>query len=97
MPTEYRVIAVTDLSPLALLLEPFKGLLYTDSLAAVIRFEDGLPVEFIGCDGAEPEDQTLLRDWSWIAPALTRAYDLGWQRGGKEGYEAGYQEGLCGD
>lgn len=43
----------------------------------VWRFEDYRPVEFIGADGGEPEDQTLVRDWSWVAPALKAAYDRG--------------------
>lgn len=41
------------------------------------RCEDGVPVEFIGEDGGEPEDQTLGRDWKWVAPALMAAYKLG--------------------
>ena len=31
----------------------------------------------IGCDGGEPEDQLLVRDWSWVAPALNAAFDAG--------------------
>lgn len=41
------------------------------------RCEDGVPVELIGTDGGEPEDQTLGRDWKWVAPALRAAYKLG--------------------
>lgn len=41
------------------------------------RCEDGVPVEYIGEDGGEPEDQSLIRDWSWVAPALQEAYNLG--------------------
>lgn len=41
------------------------------------RCVDGKPVEFIGEDGGEPEDQTLRRDWSWVAGELTRAFELG--------------------
>lgn len=33
------------------------------------RNEDG-SVTFIGCDGGEPEDQLLVRDWSWVCDAL---------------------------
>lgn len=43
----------------------------------VWRFEGNRPVEFIGADGGEPEDQTLVRDWSWVAPALKAAYERG--------------------
>lgn len=31
----------------------------------------------IGIDGGEPEDQTLARDWRWVAPALNAAYQAG--------------------
>lgn len=26
--------------------------------------------EVVGCDGGEPEDQLLVRDWGWVAVAL---------------------------
>jgi hypothetical protein len=45
--------------------------------SGVFRLEDGVPVQLIGWDGGEPEDQTLGRDWSWIAPALQAAYESG--------------------
>lgn len=41
------------------------------------RCEDGIPVEYIGEDGGEPEDQTLARDWNWVPKALEAAYNLG--------------------
>lgn len=31
----------------------------------------------IGCDGGEPEDQTLRRDWAWVVGALNDAYERG--------------------
>lgn len=43
----------------------------------VWRCERGVPVELIGEDGGEPEDQVLVRGWDWVAPALQAAYDLG--------------------
>lgn len=45
------------------------------------RCEDGVKVEVLGSDGGEPEDNTLRRDWSWIAPALQAAYELGIEHG----------------
>ena len=45
--------------------------------SGVWRCENGVPVEFIGQDGGEPEDQTLRRDWAWVASALQAAYDFG--------------------
>jgi hypothetical protein len=38
----------------------------------IFRYEQDIPVEFIGSDGGEIEDQTLKRDWSWVVPALNR-------------------------
>lgn len=43
----------------------------------VFRYEGNHPVECLGSDGGEPEDQTLGRDWSWVAPALNAAYVRG--------------------
>lgn len=48
-----------------------------DYRKVIYRCEDGVPVEWIGDDGGEPEDQTLGRDWKWVAPALRVAYKLG--------------------
>lgn len=31
----------------------------------------------VGHDGGEPEDQTLYRDWSWVVPALNKAFKDG--------------------
>jgi hypothetical protein len=32
---------------------------------------------FVAADGGEPEDQTLTRDWAWVAGALNDAYAAG--------------------
>lgn len=48
---------------------------------AVVRYENGVPAKIIGTDGGEPEDQTLGRNWSWVAPALQAAYRLGHRHG----------------
>lgn len=48
----------------------------------VVRCEEGKPVEVVGEDGGEPEDQTLGRNWSWVVPALNAAYARG-QRDGQ--------------
>lgn len=29
----------------------------------------------VGVDGGEPEDQTLGRDWSWVADALNEVHE----------------------
>lgn len=46
-------------------------------ISVVVRQDKYGILEVIGYDGGEPEDQTLRRDWSWVAPALQRAYNLG--------------------
>lgn len=38
----------------------------------VFRYEGDTPVEYLGRDGGEPEDQTLRRDWAWVVDALNR-------------------------
>lgn len=43
----------------------------------VWRCEDHKRVELIGSDGGEPEDASLMRDYSWVASALQEAYVLG--------------------
>jgi hypothetical protein len=55
-------------------------------LRALVRCEDGKPVEILGEDGGEPEDQSFRRDWAWVPQALQDAYDLG--------YGHGYLKGL---
>lgn len=45
--------------------------------SGVFRLENGAPVELLGTDGGEPEDQTLGRDWGWVPEALQAAYDRG--------------------
>lgn len=45
--------------------------------SGVFRVVNGFPVELLGTDGGEPEDQSLYRDWSWVASALERAFNLG--------------------
>lgn len=40
----------------------------------VRRLADGTATE-IGCDGGEPEDNSFVRDWSWVAPALQAVED----------------------
>jgi hypothetical protein len=48
-----------------------------EPLRVLYRCENGEPVEEIGTDGGEPEDNSFARDWSWVAPALQAAYELG--------------------
>jgi hypothetical protein len=33
---------------------------------------DTVTGEWIGCDGGEPEDQSLVRDWDWVATKLNQ-------------------------
>ena len=45
----------------------------------LVRTENNEIIEIIGTDGGEPEDQLLVRDWKWVAPALNNAYKRGQQ------------------
>lgn len=36
------------------------------------RCDCGTHIEYVGCDGGEPEDQTLGRDWAWVVGALNK-------------------------
>ena len=51
---------------------------YDDWHCGVFRCDlNGKPIQLIGSDGGEPEDQTLGRDWRWVTRALNDAYELG--------------------
>ena len=39
-----------------------------NTYAALVEFDGDRIVDVVAWDGGEPEDQTLWRDWSWIAP-----------------------------
>ena len=49
--------------------------------SSYVVYEGADGLEVIGEDGGEPEDQTLGRDWSWVAPALNEAYRRGLEAG----------------
>lgn len=49
----------------------------------VQTMDDGTFVAYIGSDGGEPEDQTLYRNWYWVAEALQAAYEAGHSDGQK--------------
>ena len=53
----------------------------TEYVSAVIRTNNDGTVTRIGTDGGSPEDQTLWRDWAWVAPALQDAYEQGLAEG----------------
>lgn len=48
--------------------------------------QDNGALDFIACDGGEPEDQTLDRDFAWVLDALNAAFE--------NGFEFGYAKGL---
>lgn len=80
MTTDYKVLSLTDESAKHLTADWLGGDEddYEDSYhCGVFRLEDDVPVELLGTDGGEPEDQTLNRDWSWVVGALREAYRLG--------------------
>lgn len=61
-------------------------------LGTLVRCEDDVSVEILGEDGGEPEDQIFRRDWSWVAPALQDAFELGQETGYERGYEKGWED-----
>lgn len=46
-----------------------------------MRDESKTPPVVIGSDGGEPEDQSLVRDWSWVRDALEESYRQGYEDG----------------
>jgi len=52
-----------------------------DFTNALVKTHRGAIVEVLAFDGGEPEDNTFTRDWSWVAGALNRAYELGYYHG----------------
>lgn len=46
-----------------------------------LRDESKTPPVVIGSDGGEPEDQSLVRDWSWVRDALEESYRQGYEDG----------------
>lgn len=69
---EYRVVHSRDV------IGVLQGIDHIDpDTASIVRYENNLPVEWISNDGGEPEDQSLWRDWDWVANALKAAYLLG--------------------
>lgn len=45
--------------------------------SAIYCVESGFATKCLAVDGGEPEDNSFVRDGSWIAPALNAAYELG--------------------
>lgn len=43
--------------------------------AHLLIVEDCQYIEDLGCDGGEPEDQLLCRDWQWVQGLAQRALD----------------------
>lgn len=37
---------------------------------SLVETDGEKPIRFIGADGGEPEDQTLVRDWNWVATEM---------------------------
>lgn len=82
--TRYNVVSSKDPELLAFAPE-FDNRRVEEWTSAVVRRRAGKIVEVIGTDGGEPEDQTLIRDWSWVVPALNDAYELGRERAAPRG------------
>jgi len=76
----YRVIFCEDLPDhIKKQLDYGKG---EDLFWALVEYHDGSPVFAIGCDGGEPEDQILVRDWKWVGIAMNKLANIINQKGG---------------
>lgn len=69
----FRVFNTRDLASLGLCEES-----KDDGVYWLVEFAPGKAPRIVSRDGGEPEDQSLMRDWSWVAGALNRAYNDGW-------------------
>ena len=58
---------------------------YYDEIYALVKFVNDKPREVIAFDGGEPEDNSFIRDWSWVPGALEQAYEEGFSRGFERG------------
>jgi hypothetical protein len=48
-----------------------------DHSAVLVEMDSDVTVKrVLGCDRGEPEDNSLYRDWDWIAPELNRERDI---------------------
>ena len=71
---DYAVLYVDDLTDDA---KASAGLEDDDYCFVLVRLSEDFVIEVIGYDGGEPEDQLLVRDWSWVTSALDAAYRRG--------------------
>ena len=79
----YRVVRSGNMTPE---IRAMGSLWVSDrSFAAVVKYVNGKPVEYVGDDYCEPADADLIRNFAWVASALDQAF--------KDGFEVGYVEG----
>lgn len=45
-------------------------------------------------DSGEPEDNTFIRDWSWVPRMIEEAYHMGRYDGYEDGYHDGHTRGF---
>lgn len=66
----FRILETADV---ALLMDGFEG---DDCQWHILEFDDDDNlIRVVGSDGGEPEDQSLVRDWQWVAKELNRVAD----------------------
>jgi hypothetical protein len=39
---------------------------------ALVEFKGEIPIRIVATDGGEPEDQSLVRDWSWVKDEMNK-------------------------
>lgn len=52
-----------------------------DLMSCIVEYENQTPLRIVGTDGGEPEDNSLIRDWSWVAGELNQSYHKGYTDG----------------
>jgi hypothetical protein len=84
---KYKVLSVGDA-----IKSGFENLTYLMAVTndeytwCVFEMDGDKPVRLIGNDGGDPEDQILVRDWSWVVTALNEAYEKGVHDGASNPY-----------
>lgn len=86
----YQILTLKHAHELAPDLVYFDPELGDEYLMCVVLFDSNNKIiKLCGVDGGPPEDQTLYRDWKWVAEELNLALMAGY----REGYEACNEEG----
>lgn len=73
MGNRFRITFCEDLPKR--LYNPDKIYWLQEPFCALVEYDDEEPVRIVGRDGGEPEDQSLVRDWNWVADEMNKLDD----------------------